>query len=59
MTTDGPYPSSDDSHGLLHRAAWSIGDTAFRDADGLVWVVTATFPCGDWTFPRSCPMRLQ
>jgi hypothetical protein len=42
MTIDAPYPSSDDSHGQLHRSGWTIGDTALHGATGLVWVVTGT-----------------
>jgi hypothetical protein len=42
MTTDGPYPNSDESFERLHRSGWSIGDTAFRVAASLVWVVTGS-----------------
>jgi hypothetical protein len=33
---------SDDLFQLLHRAGWSIGDTAFAGQAGLTWLVYGT-----------------
>jgi hypothetical protein len=33
---------SDELFTLLHRAGWSIGDTAFSDADGVYWLLYGT-----------------
>jgi len=34
------YASSDNSFAILHQSGWTIGDTAFRDGSGVVWLVT-------------------
>jgi hypothetical protein len=36
------FPSVDESLDRLHRAGWSLGDTAFGPDHVLVWVVTGT-----------------
>lgn len=33
---------SDELFWLLHRAGWSIGDTAFAGPEGLTWLVYGT-----------------
>jgi hypothetical protein len=33
---------SDERFHILHRAGWSIGDTACIDADGMYWLVYST-----------------
>ena len=33
---------TDELFDLLHKAGWSIGDTAFRDAEGVYWLVYGT-----------------
>ena len=33
------FPTVDESLDRLHRAGWSVGDTAFGPEDGLVWYV--------------------
>jgi hypothetical protein len=33
------YPNSDESHGLLHRSDWSIGDVELRGPGGRSWLV--------------------
>jgi hypothetical protein len=33
---------ADELFSLLHRAGWSIGDTAFSDAEGMYWLVYGT-----------------
>ena len=42
MPVSAVLHSSDDSFGLLHRSGWTIGDTAFKLGDGLVWLVTGS-----------------
>jgi hypothetical protein len=34
--------SADELFSLLHRAGWSIGDTAFEDFEGVYWLVYGT-----------------
>ena len=36
------YPTVDESLDRLHRAGWSVGDTAFGPEDALVWMVTGS-----------------
>jgi hypothetical protein len=33
---------SDELFNLLHRAGWSIGDTAFTEAQGKTWLIYGT-----------------
>jgi len=37
-----PYPTVDESLDRLHRAGWSIGDTAFGVETALVWLVSGS-----------------
>jgi hypothetical protein len=36
------YPSVDESRDRLHRAGWSIGETAIGPDHALIWLVTGT-----------------
>jgi hypothetical protein len=36
------YPSVDESRDRLHRAGWSVGETAVGPGHALVWVVSGT-----------------
>ena len=36
------YPSVDESFDRLHRAGWSIGETAFGPDHSLVWIVSGS-----------------
>jgi hypothetical protein len=38
----GTYPSVDESFDRLHRAGWSIGETAFGSDHSLVWIVSGS-----------------
>ena len=33
---------TDELFSLLHKAGWSMGDTAFSDAEGVYWLVYGT-----------------
>ena len=36
------YPTIDESLDRLHRAGWSVGDSAFGTGHALVWTVSGT-----------------
>jgi hypothetical protein len=36
------YPSVDECRDRLHRAGWSIGETAISSDHALVWLITGT-----------------